>query len=202
MQMTFNTFTGGDTNTPDGSRVVEIELRTADLNELKLRDFATNTSNTYLSIKKGSTKDMALNELIEIKSTNGKKAHDFTKDETEPKLEKFEIDINDGTIELLFNEPIKLSDVDFSKLVISAGPSADSTNITLQPGKVAKGSNDLSKSVILTLHQDDIAEIKLDDQFATKINNSYITIKEDGIFDAAGIGINQTGPVMASVFLI
>ena len=44
----FYTLTGGNTSTLDGARVITVSLTTADLNQLKLRDFATNTSNTFL----------------------------------------------------------------------------------------------------------------------------------------------------------
>ena len=197
----FYTLTGGATDTSDGKRIVELQLIVADLNQIKLQSFATNTSNTYLSVAGGSANDMAGNPLEEIASTLGKMAYNVIDDVTEPTLEEFEIDIDEGTILLSFNEPVMLSTINFTAITLLSSDTLPNFNFTLQPGSVVKGSTDLSIMVTLELHDDDLANIKLTEDFVTNPTNTFILIEKDGVFDASSIGINKTGPFKADGFI-
>ena len=190
---------GGVTNATDGDRVVDIQLATADLNELKLRDFASNVSNTYLTLNAGSVTDTALNPVIGIPSTSALSVTNFTADTSSPVLRSFTLDINSDTLELTFDEPIMLATLSFSGFTLQSAETNATVTIQLVPGEVLNTQMDASISAVLSLSPEDIATIKLSENFATNESDTYLVIGADSVLDTAGNGIELTGPIQAQL---
>ena len=192
--------TGGSSPTAEGSDVVNVTLVPADLNQLKQRSYATSPADTFLSISSGTVKDTAQNPVTAILSTDALQATIVTDDITPPVLQQFDIDIDQNMVELLFNEPVMLDTVNFTLFTLLSASSTPNINITLQAGRVIKGVQDASVMVQMELSDDDAATVKLTSNFVSEINNTFILVSADAVFDTSGNGIEDTGPLKAVGF--
>ena len=93
--------------TVEPSLVIKIQLNRYDLNELKRRAIAVNFGTTFLTFDDMTVQDMNMNYAYSrINGLNAAQVHNFTADRTAPFLTDFDLDMNMGTLSLLFSETI------------------------------------------------------------------------------------------------
>lgn len=116
------TFTDESIVTTTDGLVMDLSISTDDLNAIKLRGFCTGKSNTYLSLKSETIKDMATNPVTEISATNALPLVDgsYTPDTRQPRISGFTFDADSGELVLTFNEPIDPSEVNTSAIVLQS----------------------------------------------------------------------------------
>ena len=193
---------GGETAAVDGDRIVNFNLLVADLNTLKLRDFAFNSSTTYLSVTSDAVMDTNFNSLVRIPMTAAIPVQGFVGDTTPPELTGFTVDVNGDALILTFNEPVMLDTLNISGITLqSANTSSPSIVVSLSPGRVAQSVIPASIIAQIELSMDNLQTIKLEENFATNESNTFAIISANSVYDTAGVPNNLIGPVPATVFL-
>ena len=188
--------TDGSATASDGDRAVHIQLVPDDINELKLRSFASNENDTYISLESSTITDTSLNSVNTILRSSAKQVLNYTKDSSPPILMSFSIDIDSDTLLLSFDEPISIDSVIFSAMILQSDEVLPSVSIRLREGIIT--NNDSAATVAsLLLHPTDVAEIKLNELIATTESNTYLNISQNALTDVAGNEIEQTGPLSA-----
>ena len=172
------------TSSLDGVEVV-INLSSSDLNQIKSLDFATDAGNTYLTIDPTATRDLALqpNRVMAIDSTNALPTDIFIPDTTAPVIESFSLNLNGDIIEVVINEPINESSIDFTDFTI--GSSSFSQLRVLSGANIT--STEIGRRVTLTLSllPEDIIAIKSNTALATDVSNAYLRVLAGAFQDVA-----------------
>ncbi|KAI6655294.1 hypothetical protein LOD99_2129 [Oopsacas minuta] len=114
---------GGTTPSPNGPSVTII-ITYLDLNNIKAIDQLADSNsnpllNTFLAISPFTVKDMNMNFNEEIRSdTMGKQVNVFYPDVTRPELLSAILNLNDGSLTLIFSETIRESTLDLTRFTL------------------------------------------------------------------------------------
>jgi hypothetical protein len=111
--------TGGNVTTTLDNTSVTIEFSKTDFDNLKLKSFGRSNSSTWLTLEKGTIMDMAgtpSSPLVD--GITSKKVRALTLDKTKPELASFDVNMNDGTIDVYYNEPVDASSFKASKFTL------------------------------------------------------------------------------------
>jgi hypothetical protein len=101
--------------------VIHISIVNELLNRLKKdRQIAVSTETTSLFFADGAIFDTNQNPLLGVEFSNALLCSNFVPDTTSPELISFDIDLNEGTIHLHFDEVINAQSTDFSKITLSS----------------------------------------------------------------------------------
>eukprot|EP00912_Choanoflagellata_sp_UC4_P001172 UC4_evm1s733 len=142
--------------------VLSFRIDTADSNKIKkATDIGTKEDNTYFVVKSGLVSDMAgvaIEDSLEFV-----RASDLRADEIAPKVKWFEIDLNEGTLTLTFDETIRASAFDPRELTVmndveNADRSYKLSGSAEFDGKVFSHVD--STEIKLTFLKNDLDEIK------------------------------------------
>lgn len=136
-----------------------VNLTAAELNELKrITDLATDISNTWLSVEERGVDDVFGGPLIAIEDYDSLQADNYTADTTDPTLINFDIDLNVGTLTLVFDETVDSSSLNLTQITLQDTPFGETNNTyTLTSGKWTM--ND-STMITVTLSFTDLNAIK------------------------------------------
>ena len=186
----------------DDDPVVVIVLGESDLNEIKrLDDLATDESNTFISFTSETVTDMNDNVVVAIQQDNAIMTTRLLLDMNPPSLRQFHLNMDDGTLQLTFNETVNASSLDPSKIIIQSYPSAPiSITHNIRNGRIL--SED-STVVVFEIDVDDLNRIKQIPELGTAVENSYLRFLADGIEDVFGNaieGVDTSDALMASNF--
>jgi len=111
------TLKGGTITTTGDSTVMDVTLLKTDLDEIKLKRIGTTKATTYLVLGDGTVKDMAGVTSVPLENgTTAKNVKLLTKDDVKPTLDNFDLDMDKGTVDLYFSEPVESDDLDTTKL--------------------------------------------------------------------------------------
>ena len=109
----------GGTGSSTDDYIVDIQLSSEDLNELKrLTDVATALDNTYLRFGSGLIKDMNGNSVVEVVNGAGARVRCFTTDAVRPELDDFHLDMDRGVLYLTFSETVNASSFDVTQITL------------------------------------------------------------------------------------
>ena len=158
-------------------------IGTTDLNEIKSLPYIAQTVNdTFISFTSYTIQDMNGNMVEEIDSMFAKQADGYIADETPPVLIAFDIDINDGTITLYFDESVDAESIVFTKITLKNDTNDTGTSYVLMDG----ASSDLNSTVVqVYLVAADLNNIKFHRDLATSENDTALTLASLGIRDMA-----------------
>ena len=170
----------------DNSHILYIQLRLSEVNEIKLyEDFGTTSSNTYVTTFDGAVYDVSTNANPLIGNTLN--ASLIIPDITSPTLNAFSVDLNAGTLTLIFNEPVNASTFDATGLTLqNAVRSRIGVRLTTSNTSSSNG-----KAIIVTLSGEDFNEIKRIDALFVDNDTSFITITPNLIQDMMGNPANS-----------
>ena len=186
---------------------VEFEVDLMDLLEIKaLTSLATEQSNTYITyssdlIRDTSTEDSNQGNQVRNR-TNGIDAlmtTSFTRDTTAPLLEEFSIlDLNTGTLTVRFDEPVNITTYNSSGFTLQSSPNnaTAAESLTLNGG-IPEYTDSTLRTIMITLSDDDVRDLKLLRNLGTAPADSYLYITQDAINDVAGIPCNASDPANA-----
>jgi len=112
---------GGTVGPSIGSPIVEIQLTTSDLNNIKaLVSLATSIETTYLAFFSDAVTDLSGNGIDMLATTSALVASDFFADTTNPLLNAYELNLDEGTLILTFSETVNASSFDLSGVVLQS----------------------------------------------------------------------------------
>ena len=179
--------TGGFSPSPNG-RMIEVHITHYDLNFIKsLTTLYTSKSTTYLTLFRGAVRDMVLNPSSEI---IGKQVDIYMDDTKDPYLISYQLDMDTGIMILNFSESIDVSSVILSEFILQVDSNVsydhpmDYHVLTNQSYVNTSDTtyNLDNKTVILTIHLNDLNEIKRK-EIANSFNNTWLVINDGALFD-------------------
>jgi hypothetical protein len=195
--LTYTVTTGTPAGVQPNALAFTFQLSAADILALKAIDgLAKSQANTYISITDALITDMNSNKNLPLPDAgNGLvslQASAYTADTTPPTLSAFSsFDQGSGVLTLVFDEPVKLSSVDPTKLTLFAQSNAGNSR-AVSGGTVAFGGTNPSNkmTVLVTLSGADIQFVSTNTQGIFKAKAStYIAIGAAGVSDSAAIAI-------------
>ena len=167
--------------------IVIFNMSVTDQNELKAyEDFATEPSNTFLSVQSSLTIDRSRigNPNRAINATFPLQATRVISDTVQPSLVSFlQFNLEDGSFRLLFNKPVNISSIIFDRISIITSPSE---NRHLFGGKASYVDNSLRTQIEIELSPEDLAYIKLNGNLATQSSTTMIQVESGAIQDQNG----------------
>ena len=177
----------------DVGRIVQFSLSVRDQDELKAyKDFATDTSNTFMSVSNELTVDRTRmrNPNAAINTTFPLQASSVISDGVPPSLVSFSLfNLEEGFFRLLFNEPVNLSSIIYERISILALPSE---NQSLLPGEASYVGGSLRTEIQIQFSPEDLAYIKLNDNLGTQAANTMVQLQAGAIQDQSGNDIETS----------
>ena len=176
MAMTTFSLTGGDFDNSSAPQVT-VTFTEDDLNALKyLRNLAA-SNRTFIFITPQLVDDTTGNPIEP--PPRAPRAKQFTPDTTDPILESFDLDMNQGLLILYFSETVMSMSLQVEEITILAGPSSP-YNRTLMAGNFTMNDTTI---IMLELGADDLNYLKSVPQLAVSQNTTFISITDMTILD-------------------
>ena len=166
--------------------ILTINLGIGDTNAIKvLTDLATDSNNTFLSSTDQLVEDMNGNAIVAIDPEQALLVGEYTADRVRPKLTTFYLlDIDEGTLVLLFSEAVNASSLDVSQIRLQASSFNSSSFLYLTPGSFTDSQD--SHAITIHLSADDLNAIKEDTALARNASTSFISFTTLAITDMNG----------------
>ena len=195
---TFQLTGGNVTYTSATKEEIEIRFSDADLRQIKLRqDLATSDATSYVSFANGAVLDMAGNAeergnpVISIPSSTPEQvvAGGFVQDVTSPVVLAFELDMDSAELTLTFDDVVDVSTLNARFITFQ------NNQFTLDPidsFQLTGGSSNSSDAytIIIDITDGDLNEIKMRDNLATNINNTFLSLRAATIREVAGSAVD------------
>ena len=179
----------GGVSSEDDSPTVQIQLTTSDLNNIKAAvSLATSRETTYLAFFSDAVTDLSGNGIGILATTRALVASDFVIDSTNPRLDEFDLNLDEGTLILTFSETVNASSFDLSGVVLQAVENAQQTRTNTEPLRLTPGAAITpSYGPILTVHLDfsDLTFLQSSPDLVTDRTNTFLTITQGAITDVS-----------------
>ena len=163
---------------PDVLLLYQFQFRTVDLNNIKLNEnLCTGDSNCFIRFNVTLVRDVVGNFIEAIQTDPFLPSHmlqEFIPDTTEPVLQSFTFDLNQGYMTMTFDEVVNVGSFDPRKLVFQN----TITNPTItfsphMPGLVSRSSNGLELNWMMDFS--DLILLKATEYLYNSENTSYLT---------------------------
>lgn len=201
--MLFHRLTGGSTSSPDNT-IIDVRLELVDVNALKASIFATDSNSTYITIEATAITDNAFtpNEVIPIGSDMALQADAYVTDQTAPALQQYTLDIDSDLLILTFDEPIDPTSVDCGSITLYNTSSSDQAALTLS-GCLLSYSEEVAGLIVLTLELErpDITTLKINLNFATSTENTFLSFPRSAFADTAGNAVTAAEFIQVTTFI-
>ena len=160
--------------------LVVLDLHLRDLNALKADvNLATNGSSTFIRYEYDTVRDVYRNPAPEINVPIP--ASFFENDRSGPRLENFDLDLDNGVLTLSFSETVDEASFDPTKITIISTPNSTNNSVTLSDYQNFRISD--FSVVILELTEYDLNSIKANQELAVSNTTTYLSIAEDLVQD-------------------
>ena len=173
------------TYSQEDSTLITLQLGEDDTNMLKLlRDIATSRTNTFLSLTANAVQDPTGTSLVAVPSNNAIQVTDFTDDLISPQLVSFNLNLDQQTLILTFDETI-----DSGTFSIISVALQDSANDPTQSVRLSSRSTTESTDgtvFVIQLSSDDFNDITATFPLATMETNTFITLTAGAVDDTRG----------------
>ena len=166
------------------SNELTIFLSTEDLDAIKVaEDFGSSSTDTFVSFPSSFGMDYGDNTVISVSNRSAVAANVIVMDQTPPQLESFTLDLDQGTLNVSFNEPVNISAINFPGVTLLSG----ALIFPLTSGDVLPPNR---RDFTITLTPEDLNSAKT-------ILSNFLAIDSGAIVDIAGNGIEQILPIDA-----
>ena len=166
---------------------IVITLSDDQLNAIKVdRDLCSSPANCFVSLSNSTVADIAGNDVHTVHPHIAQQVSLLTNDTTSPRLTRWNLNMNESILEIVFSESVDLATVDATGITIQNIANATGTqteSVTLSGG-MALGTNGITLRLRLTPF--DTNSLKSLDNLATSRHNSYIALNNDIIHDMSG----------------
>ena len=167
----------------DNGDIVYINIGIEDLNNIKrIRGLATVLEDTFLTVTSTGVQDMMSNPVQAITSENAIQASNLLPDTVGPRVTKFILDLDDGTLDLTFSETANTSSIMLNLFSIQDTQTNPNVQYTLTDGSFPD-VNDIK--ITIDLSGPDLDQIKVLN-VANDESDTYLFIDDNGVADAAG----------------
>ena len=178
------------------SIVIVIELGATDLNRIKLNTgLATDSSNTFVTVERSAFVDMSTNRNGNLEQTL--MADEFEEDRISPSLSSWSFDLNQGCIQLRFDEPVDVTTLNIRGLTLLDNVTG-SVMFTLIDAFTNSSNGTLIKLFIL---DEDLNSIKQNESLLTAISNAYLSLDSTFIQDMNGQPLTPVAAQQAEAFV-
>ena len=180
------TLTSGSTMYADAvHRSLQIIFSPQDLRSVKLlQQLAVSLDTSYLSFTDGAINDTAQNPIDGISSNMSVQADDYIGDETRPLLLNFTLDMDDGLLDLTFDDVFDRETLMPQHITLQSESSTEpNSSYTLQQGSSISPDG---FSITINLAKIDLDEIKMRSRLATSMETTYISLSSQIGRDIAG----------------
>ena len=175
--------------------IVSVNIGQEDLNELNiLSNLATTDQNTFIVLLNGSADDVFDNTVQQ--PSDAVEVANITTDSTPPQLESYTLDLGTEVLSLTFSEVIDVNSIYLPGLTITNEASmnpAVSYSLTTS-SSVVSSSGDV---IEIHLIGDDASALKANEDLATSISNTFISLSESFAQDVFGNNITSIPSIMA-----
>ncbi len=183
------------TTSQEDSTEVTIFLSRSDSNALKREsDIATNTNNTFISIRDIAVMDVNGNLVRSLAPENSFTPSEYVPDEISPVLEFFTYDADQGQLLLTFSETIAVDSIDVTEFQLQNGANFSISNVSYAIASATiVGSN--SHIVTIQLPVMDQNAIKQILSLAKRAEDTFISFTELALTDTSNnsvVGVDQT----------
>ena len=180
--------TGGNPDHMAVLRTVQLYLSLDDTNAIKALDnLATDQNNTYLIFREGAIEDVF---YLPISEEDGYtvQATQVVPDTTQPVLESFTIDMDEGLLVFTFSETVDGVTLDPTLFTLQSSASSPIMQYTLTGGTPTLDATPL---ITLQISIDDLNAIKAIRGLATELTNTFVSVDEGGILDMTGLNLTM-----------
>ena len=177
----FSLTSNSSTNSSNNASLV-LWLGRSDLNYIqKESSLATNRSNTYLSFTFDLVTDMNINQVTPYYSFQSLHVSEYIPDETNPRLQRFDINLNFSELTFFFSEIIRGSTILVTGITLTSSRSSSYSGFTLTSDSFPEVDN--NDIITIKIGLSDSNQIKKQLQLSTNITNSYLSIESNAVRD-------------------
>ncbi|KAL5489577.1 hypothetical protein EMCRGX_G018687 [Ephydatia muelleri] len=217
------TLTGGTVVPSTSTNTVAFQISAADLLQIQMSGSICSTQGTcWITIDSSLVKDLAGLSVNSVSSTTSFYAATFTQDLTPPVIASFSLDLSNQALALTLSEAVNPARINVSALVIQSNANI-STNGSLfhrlagYNGLAINTSSSMYILIVQLIEED--ANVLRSMQFATSINNTYLSVGAGAFYDtavlpnpstlisplsalqASSVKADQVGPILQSFTL-
>lgn len=185
----------GGVSTSSDSSILSFFLTSADLNEVKvLQNLCTSVSNCIPAFTSQFGSDLSRNPVVALSPQLCRPFEEFVGDSTPPVLETFGLDMDAGTLILIFNEPVSVNTLNPMEITLQAFPASAAVSIELSSSTITNSVNGFE--IVLEL-QGDADRIKASTQLASSLNDTYLSFTASTVQDISGSSVTPIAPQTA-----
>ena len=186
----------GSHSTSESGHIVVIEIGESDSNVIKfLTELAQDDNSTYIAVTADTIQDMNGNSVVPVLASDAAIVTTYQADITGPVLRGFTLNLTSERLSLTFDET-----VDFNTTVpmlITLQNLETPTAYHRLSQAVSIGANSHILVLNLTATQNDLNGIKLLQELATSLENTYISLADGAIHDLA----LNSNPILSTTIL-
>ena len=172
------------TSSIEDSTIIEVAIAKPDLDAIKsIGDLATSAVDTFLVASVVAIVDMNGNQLVEVHEDTAQQVSMYSRDETEPQLENFMLNLTTNILRLSFSETVRSSSLDPTQITIQNTVNGNDLTHILTGGISSPAD---TTYIDLTLTAADLNILKLFRTLATRMENTYLYFTETAVRDMAG----------------
>jgi hypothetical protein len=179
--------TGGDFIKSPLTTVIRINLTDTDLNAIKaLPGLAVSIATTHLNMAEHVVTDVSGNNATAVSTGSATAVSQYTPDQTDPHLLSFTLDTDTAVMTLSFSETVKGSSFDPSAIMFQSASNGLAGGVAVY--NLTGGSNKTMTpeiNISFVLLKEDLDAMKVVDNFATTISNTFVSIRSKMIKDMA-----------------
>ena len=165
--------------TSDSGAVMNIQLSGVDANALKTsNNFATTINNTFITVSGGFVEDIRGRASVAINDGSAQQALIFNPDTQPPMIVSFNLDLNNGTLDITFDEFVTNFDADL--ITIFNSTLASSSNVSFSNSSISSISSNI---VSIDIGEIDLEALKADTTLATNSLNTFIGLSSGSVSD-------------------
>lgn len=176
-----HTLIGGYPSENTNEPITNISFVIEDLNEIKRIVVCRAAEDCYISFPNATVLDMNNNTVEGVSDDAALRVRNYTYDITSPQLSvAWELDLNNGTLLLEFDEVVNVNTFNFSGLTLQSFLRMPQATLTL-----AGGYSPSENGTLVSVHllPSDLILLQTDDRLCSNINNCWLSITADSVLD-------------------
>ena len=191
-----NSTTTASTN---GTTIV-VDLQVSDIEYILLETtLMVDEVSTFIVMDAGALVDMRGNEAISVPDGGAKAVRNYNPDVTEPTLVDFQIDMDRGTLTLVWSEYLEILATDVTLMSIQNASVGTPSYHQLTEASILSQTVSNSKSMDVILSAGDLNALKDNEQLALGKNSSLIRCDRGAVADMSGNKNAEVEPTSAFV---
>ena len=172
---------------------IAVDISTSDLNRIKqVRLTATRLEDTFITVMASVVDDAFGIDCIAITDGKAIPVSMYFPDVTNPNLDSFVLDVNQGLLMLTFSETVDIFTFDISEVSLQSQQDSSVSYQLYTPSNIFPSDADYTFSLLL--NTEDINYIKRNIDLGTDTNNTFLSITSSAVIDMNSnrvVGINR-----------